>query len=103
MCDSRGGGMTRAETARKLYFIRSGLYHAAGGFDHAVSANDESPVDVRQFLYRFVHEGIENVPVFLGVSVERVEDERLYPFFYGFVIPQNEQGSDGFALSACRS
>ena len=90
MCDSRGGGMTRAETARKLYFIRSGLYHAAGGFDYAVSANDESPVDVRQLLYRFVHKWVENVSILLVVSVERVENEWLYPFFYGFVVPQDE-------------
>ena len=88
--DGCGGGMTRAETSGKLYFVCPGLYHAAGGFDYAVSANDESPVDVRQFLDGLVHEWVENVPVFFVVSVERVENKRLYSFFYGFVISQNE-------------
>ena len=84
---SRGGCMTCAETSGKLYFVRSSLYHAASGFDYAVSANNESPIDVRQLLYRFVHKWVENVSIFLVVSVERIEDERFNSFFYGFVVP----------------
>ena len=72
--DRRGGLVPGAQALGEgLLELAARGEVAPGAQDHAVAADDERAVDRRELLDRLLEPGVEDVPLALGIAVERVE------------------------------
>ena len=76
------------------------MNQATRAFDHAIPANDEGTVNGRKFLYRLIHEGIEDIPIDRVVTMKRIEHERFHHCVDLARIADNEETANRFSLAA---
>ena len=94
-----GGGVPGAESAGELFEGVAGGEHGAGGFDHPISIDDKGAVDGGEFLDGFVHEGAEDVAVFLDVTKKWIQNEWFGVRVDLFAVADDQNAADGFSFA----
>ena len=97
-----GGGLVAGAQAvgQRLVELAARGQVAARGQDHPVAPDDERPVDRRELLDRLLQPRVEDVPLVLGIAVERVDHQLMALGEHAVAVADDEQRADRPALAA---